>query len=185
VATYELPESSAAAPSVVNFLNHQDSWKAIHHGSFGEEKEENNDDTEDVSLNSFPVVGPITPLPPVVDFLNYDDIFEEPVENLRTLPVPVFSTPPPTIALQPPPQEIPFVPPQQNQPQEQQQPLIKQQQPLIKQQQPLIKQQPMLQPQAPPQQPKPQLQKPLSLSEEASSDDQVNKIKLIVDTREN
>jgi hypothetical protein len=169
VATYELPESSAAAPSVVNFLNHQDSWKAIHHGSFGEEKEENNDDTEEASLNSFPVVAPTTPLPPVVDFLNYDDILEDPVENLRTLPVPVLPPPPPTIALQPPPQEIPFVPPQQNQPQEQQQPLPKQQ--------------PKPQPQPPPQ--SPQLQKPLSLSEEASSDDQVNIIKFTFNTREN
>jgi hypothetical protein len=176
VATYELPESSAAAPSVVNILNHQDTWEAIHHGSFGEEKEENNDDGEEASLNSFPVVAPTTPLPPVVDFLNYDDIFEDPVENLRTLPVPVLPPPPPTINLQPPPQEIPFVPPQQNQPQEQQE-----------QQLPLVKQQPRPQPQVPPQQPKPQLQKPLSLSEEASSDDQVNKIKnlLLNTTREN
>ena len=176
VATYELPESSAAAPSVVNFLNHQDTWEAIH-GSFGEVKEENNDDTEDSNLISFPVVAPATPLPPVVDFLNYDDIFAEPVENLRTLPVPVFSPPPPTNTLQPPPfipQEIPSVPPPQNQPQEQQE-----------QQQPLVKQQPRPQPQVPPQQAKPQLQKPLSLSEETSSDDQVNKIKFIVDTREN
>jgi hypothetical protein len=169
VATYELPESSAAAPSVVNFLNHQDSWKAIHHGSFGEEKEENNDDTQDASFNSFPFVEPTTPLPPVVDFLNYDDIFEDPVENLRTLPVPVFSPQPPTITLQPPPQEISFVPPQQNQPQQQQQPLVKQQ--------------PRPQPQPPPQQPKPQLQKPLSLSEETSSDDQVNKIKIYCKTQ--
>ncbi len=160
VATYELPESSAAAPSVVNFLNHQDTWKAIHHGSFGEEKEEN-DDTEDVSLNSFPVAAPTTSLPPVVDFLNYDDILEDPVENLRTLPVPVLPPPPPTTSLQPPlfiPQEIPFVPSQQNQPQEQQE-----------------QQQPLLKPQSP-QQLKPQLQKPLSLSEETSSDDQVNTI---------
>jgi hypothetical protein len=73
----EYPETSAVLPSVVNFP-HENNWDAVH-------------DAADYDI-PVPVQTPFTDsttsvAPTAVDFLNYDEIFEEvTTETLRTLP---------------------------------------------------------------------------------------------------